>query len=259
MKKQIIASALIGFLVSCSGENDPAAETDTMQIKSCSVISNDVLSENLASPIGLYILTEDNEPYANESYKNSASLTQGKWVIDIPVYIAGKGLVYAYYPYSLSDTYPGMKVDMSRQIDILYCKAPPIIGVGSSSLSLELSHALSQIVVTVENEEVESLAFSSPQYGTFNVCTGTFSDLINGNVKSTSGKLFIIPHLCTDSELKFRLGNGIEYTYAISNMSFSPGENYTYQFKLNANREQLEIGSITVEDWVSDSIFQDYI
>ncbi len=261
MKNQIYVSALlcilIGSLVSCSG-GDPTAETHVMQIKSCSVRENNILSDNFSSPIGLYILTEDNKPYANESYKNSASLAHGKWVINTPVYITGKGLVYSYFPYALSDNTPEISVDMNQQVDVLYSKSPAIINVGTSALSLELSHALSQIVVSVENEEVESLSLSSPATASLNICTGIFSNSVTGKVSSLSKELLIVPHLCKES-LVIRLKNGNEYTYAISNANFSPGERYTYDFKLNANREKLEINSVTVEEWVSGGNHSGYL
>lgn len=263
MNKRIYSSALlctlIAFLVSCSGDNSPAAETATMQIKSCSVFSNNILSANFASPIGLYILKEDNQPYVPNSHKNSAYLSGEKWVVNTPVYITGKGKVYAYFPYSSSGSFPKILVDMSKQVDILFTKTPSIIDAGNFSLALTLSHALSQIVVSVENEEVESLSFLSPASGAFNISSGIFSDLTVGEVKTSSGKLLVIPHSCTGSEIKFKLKSGNEYTYAISNIDFMRGESYAYEFKLNADREQLEILSVTVEEWVNDSIFQDYI
>lgn len=37
------------------------------------------------------------------------------------------------------------------------------------------------------------------------------------------------------------------------------GESYTYKFKLTENREQLQITSVTVENWVTGSVFEDYL
>lgn len=36
-------------------------------------------------------------------------------------------------------------------------------------------------------------------------------------------------------------------------------EGYTYKFKLNEDREQLQITSVGVEDWVKGSIHEDYL
>lgn len=79
------------ILVSCSKDsnNEPAErEKMKMSISSCHVVKNDnSQSENFASPIGLYLLSEDNQPYDNISYKNSASLVGGQWKIAVPVYV----------------------------------------------------------------------------------------------------------------------------------------------------------------------------
>lgn len=246
-------------LFSCNGNDSSNTELPTMSIKSCFVIENNNQSENFSSPIGLYILTEDKKPYDKDSYKNFASLIHGNWQVNTPVYITGKGLVYAYYPYRTTDSSPLLAINMGDQDDLLYCKVPSPIEAGNSAPSLKLSHALSQIVVTVENEEIVSISLTSPLTGSFNICSGIFTDLVHGKVSSPSGQLLVIPHIATQTEMKIQLKNGNEYRYAISHMEYVAGENYTYQFKLNASREKLEFTSVTVEDWINDFVFQDYL
>lgn len=108
--------SLCCFLASCGNSDDPVAESSTMHITSCYVVNNNTLSENLSSPIGLYITTVDNKPYG-DSYRNYASLVHGNWMMNAPVYVENKGLVYSYYPYSESDTSPIVSLDMTKQVD----------------------------------------------------------------------------------------------------------------------------------------------
>ena len=111
------------ILVSCSKDNSdiPSCKEEIqMSISSCYVVKNDnSQSENFASPIGLYLLSEDNQPYDNASYKNSASLVGGQWKIAIPVYVEKPGKVYAYYPYQSGDDPEALVVNMANQVDLL--------------------------------------------------------------------------------------------------------------------------------------------
>ena len=256
MRKTTYFLFAIFFLASCGKEeNEPPVE-NRMDISSCYVVSNNIQSENFSSPIGLYILSEDNTPYDDGLYY--ASLVSGTWSINAPVYVTKKGLVYAYYPYRSDYELPLMAVNMSDQVDILYSKTSSAIAQGSSSLSIRLYHALSQLTVSVENEEVSGISLQSPITGKFDICSGGFSELVSGDVAASSGKLLIVPHSST-AEIKISLKDGKEYTYSVSGMSFVAGENYTYQFKLNANREKLEITSFTIEDWINDKVHNDYL
>ena len=106
------------ILVSCSKDNSdiPSCKEEIqMSISSCYVVKNDnSQSENFASPIGLYLLSEDNQPYDNASYKNSASLVGEQWKIAIPVYVEKPGKVYAYYPYHSGDDPEALVVHMAN-------------------------------------------------------------------------------------------------------------------------------------------------
>ncbi len=256
MKKIIYPIITLLLLVACGGsDSDPINQE--MSITSCYVVRNNNLSENFSSPIGLYILDPSGQPYSPD--KNKASLVSNSWILDSPVYITGAGKLYAYYPCSPTDNPPLLNVDISNQIDLLYSKTSVDIAVGSSSLSIKLYHALSQLQVTVENEEIAELSVRSPLVGKFNILTGIYSDLTFGESTSTSGSMLVIPHTAAGTELKITLKSGSEYTYSIDGMSFVPGENYKYDFKLNENREQLEIRSFSVEEWVNGFTHQDYL
>ncbi|MFP5155045.1 fimbrillin family protein [Bacteroides clarus] len=232
-----------------------------MSISSCYVVKNDnSQSENFASPIGLYLLSEDNQPYDNASYKNSASLVGEQWKIAIPVYVEKPGKVYAYYPYQSGDDPEALVVNMANQVDLLYSKTVANISPGSSSLSVKLHHALSQITVAVENEEVAGLSLLSPMTGKFNVCVGSFTQLTSGVVNVSSGNLLIVPHVpAVDAEMTICLKNGSCYQYSLAGMDLKPGETYVFKFKLNANRETLEIASFSVQDWVVRENHVDYL
>lgn len=260
MKRIIYILFSLSFLfTSCSDDGEPDAKTSAMSINSCYVLESNNIAENFASPIGLYVLNEDNQPYDPDSYKNSANLIHSDWQISTPVYVVGKGLVYAYYPYRPADSLPLMDIDMQQQTDILYTKVPSPIEPGNSALTLKLYHALSQIMISVEDEEVASVALYSPVTATLDICTSLFSNLKYNEVSCSSGQLLIIPHKMSKGEMKICLKSGNTYTYEISNMGFSPGENYTYKFKLNSNREKLEISSVTVENWINDYTHNDYL
>lgn len=262
MKKLLFSLFVSLSFLSCSKDSAPAErEEKQMSISSCYVVKNDnTQSENFASPIGLYILSEDNLPYDNVSYKNSASLVTGQWKIAAPVYVEKPGKVYAYYPYQSGDSPEALAVNMTNQVDLLYSKAVASIAPGSSSLSVKLHHALSQITVTVEDEEVSGLSLSSPLTGEFNVCTGSIKLLTTGVLDVSTGSLLIVPHApAANTEMAIRLKSGSGYRYSLAGMEFKPGENYTFAFKLNANRETLEITSFSVENWISDKIYNDYL
>lgn len=249
----------ISLLAACGGNDPELVQGDKMSINSCYVMRSNSLSENFSSPIGLYILAPDGAPYNADSYKNSASLISGSWSVTTPVYIMGSGLLYAYYPYSIVDNPPTLNVNVSNQVDMLYNKIPSSIAPGSSSLSIKLYHAMSQLQVNIEDEEISELSFYSPRSGKFNICTGVFSNLIYGDVVASSGQMLIVPHRVSGAELHITLEDGAEYSYPLDGMTFSPGENYTYQFELNENRERLEIQSFSVEEWVNDFIYNDYL
>lgn len=260
MRNLLYPVFFICMLCSCSSNEDPEDDM-CMTINSCYIVkNNNNLSENFSSPIGVYVLTEDNKPYDAVSYKNSASLVSGKWQIDIPVYVEKPGKVYAYYPYQSGDNPESLAVNMADQTDLLYSKSAVAMAPGSSSLSVKLYHALSQITVTVEGEEVVALSLFSPVTGQFNICSGMFSQLAMGNVAATSDKLLLIPYTVPDdTELSIRLKSGAQYSYSLAGRLFKSGENCSFQFKLNANRETLEIMSFPVVDWITDQVHNDYL
>lgn len=247
--------------IGCSSESPETTEPEIeMSITSCYVVKNDIQSESFSSPIGLYILSETGQPYNEDSYKNSASYLSGSWALNSPVLITQKGMLYAYYPYpASSNELPNLTVDMSKQVDLLYSKTPSIMSTGASSLSVKLHHAMSQVTVEVVGEEVSSLSIYSPLTGKFNICSGAFTGLNYGVVGAPSESLLIVPHSATGTELNIKLKNGDEYTYSVDGMMFRPGENYTYQFTLQDNREFLEIQSVSVEEWVNDFTHNDYL
>jgi lipoprotein len=252
------------LLASCSSDSStiPGGKNDMqMSISSCYVVKNDnSQSENFVSPIGLYLLSEDNQPYDNLSYKNSASLVDGQWKIAVPVYVEKNGKVYAYCPYQSGDNPEALAVNMANQVDLLYSKAATSIAPGSSSLSVKLHHAFSQITVAVENEEVSNLSLPSPMTGNFDVCTGSFTRLASGAVNVSSDNLLIVPHVpVTGTEMTICLKNGMDYRYSLSGMDLKPGETYVFKFKLNADRETLEIASFSVVDWVVRENHVDYL
>ena len=76
--------SLCYFFVSCGNSDELMAGSSAMHIASCYVVNNNTLSENLSSPIGLYITTVDNKPYG-DSYRNYASLVHGNWIPTIPI------------------------------------------------------------------------------------------------------------------------------------------------------------------------------
>ena len=260
MKKYVfpILCSLV-FSACGSSDPDPTVQDDELSISSCHVVVSNNLSENFSSPIGLYILDGSGQPYDPTSYKNSASLISGNWLVSTPVYITGAGKLYAYYPYSSSDNLPSLNVDVSNQVDLLYSKNPVSIGFNSSSLSIKLYHALSQLQVSVEDEEISQLSVRFPLTGKFNIMSGLYSDLVYGQASSSTGKMLVIPHIASGAELAITLKSGSQYTYSLDGKSFSAGENYTYQFKLSESKEKLEFRSISVEDWVSDFIHKDYL
>lgn len=252
------------LLVSCSkdGNNEPTEREEIkMSINSCYVVKNDnSQSENFDSPIGLYLLSENNQPYDNISYKNSASLLGGQWKIAIPVYVEKTGKVYSYYPYQSGDNPEALAINMANQVDLLYSKVVANIAPGSSSLSVKLHHALSQITVIVEGEEVSGISLVSPLTAEFNVCTGFFVQQVTGVVNVNSDNLLIIPHApAVNTEMTIRLKNGSSYQYSLAGMDLKQGETYVFKFKLNANRETLEITSFSVVDWVVRENHVDYL
>jgi len=259
MKHFIFPILSILLLTACGGSDPDPVQESEMSINSCYVVRNSNLSENFNSPIGLYILDSEGQPYDSSSYKNSASLVSGVWSVTNPVYIDGAGSLYAYYPYFVTDNPPSLSVNVSHQVDLLYSKSPVSLGPGNSSLSIKLYHAMSQLQVSVEDEEIGMLSLQSPLTGKFNICNGVYSSLVYGLTSSSSGDILVIPHTAAGTELKILLKSGSEYTYSIDKMTFSPGENYKYEFKLNDNREKLEIRSFSVEEWINDFVHNDYL
>lgn len=255
---------MLAIIYSCSepanGEEPPEPiPARALQINSCMTIENENVNENLLSPIGLLVTTTDGNPYNEESYKTYATLTHSQWIIQSPVYITGQGLVRAYYPYEASAALPILEIDLKNQVDLLYQKSPIGIDAGSEGVNIELSHALSQVNVNVEYEDVASLSLHAPVKSNFNIITGAFNDMQYGEVTAQGGQLLLIPHSLDNADLIITLKNGESYTYSLSSVTYNSGENYTYSFQLNKYREKLEIISITIKDWVTGFIHQDYL
>ena len=118
---------------------------------------------------------------------------------------------------------------------------------------------MSQLVVSVKGEEVTGLSLSSPVTCRFNICTGEFTDLQSGQVASTGGRLFVVPHVTVGKEMLITLKSGKQYTYSVDGTEFRAGESYTYEFQLNEDRDKLEILDISVEDWINDNNYNDYL
>lgn len=258
MKKSIY-SILMSCFIAASCSNEQTIDNDSqMRIQSCYVMSsNNSQSENFSSPIGLYIQDEGGHPYDKGSYY--ASLSSGSWVLNEPVYVTKKGYVYSYYPYQEGVSLPEVSVDMNGQTDWLYTETPYEINNGSASLSIKLHHALALLNVSVENEVVAHLSLESPRTAKLNVCTGLFTEQVSGEVSASSDKLLVIPHTVSNKELKIRLSSGKEYSYTLDSTLLEQGKSYTFQFKLNEDREQLEVVSFSVEKWESGDVFNDYL
>ena len=261
MKKLLLPLFSICLITASCGDDDNAKSTNNMSISSCYMVkSNAVKQENFtspSSPIGLYVLSEDGRPYEGNGLF-SASLSSGSWSMSSPVYVSKAGKVYSYYPYLPTDTAPVLPVDAAAQVDLLYSKVPSAIAPGSASLSIRFYHALSRLTVSVEGEEVAKLSFTSPLTSKFNICSGAFTDKVQGVVTVSSGQMLVVPHTAS-TELKITLGSGKEYSYPVSGIEFRSGETCAFQFRLNDNREKLEVLSFSVEDWVEENNYNDYL
>lgn len=85
---------------------------------------------------------------------------------------------------------PHKAIDMQLSNLIYYIVKNPVeFASGKSSVNLVLHHALSRIVVKVDNQTVISLSIESPITGNFDVITGNFADLVTGTVTSTDSTL----------------------------------------------------------------------
>ena len=76
---------------------------------------------------------------------------------------------------------------------------------------------------------------------------------------STDGRLFVVPHVTVGKEMIITLKSGKQYTYSVDGTEFRAGESYTYEFQLNEDRDKLEILDISVEDWINDNNYNDYL
>lgn len=253
----ILASFL---LLSCERSSEIEAAHEELSVSSC-VVSSRAVEQTPAtsSPICVWALDSSKLPY-NGSATRLLSLTNGLWLFDTPIYVDANtsgGYLYACYPAGLS-TSTTQAIDMQLQSDLLYCKNPVEFASGKSSVNLVLHHALSRIVVKVDNQTVIGLSIESPIRANFDVLTGNFADLATGTVTSTDSTLLIIPHSKELSQLKINLDNGKTYTYSITNSSFSSEKSYVYGFVLNENREQLSVKTVTIEPWIEEK-YQDYL
>lgn len=258
MKKVFYLLVFIGLIAACGGDENGGTEPE-MKISSCYVVSSSSgQSENFFFPVGMYITSEAGQPYEGSGVW-SANCNSGAWTMDKPVYVTKAGKVYAYYPYSSNDTPPVLPLDMTKQTDVLYSRVASPIAPGSVSLSIKLYHALSKVVVSVKGEEVTGLSLPSPVTCRFDICTGEFTDLQSGQVVSTGGRLFVVPHITVGKEMLITLKSGKQYTYSVDGTEFRTGESYSYEFRLNEDRDKLEILDISVEDWINDNNYNDYL
>ena len=259
MKKVFYPLFAICLITASCSDDDSTKRADNMSINSCYLIKNNTTqSESFSSPIGMYILTDDGQPYDGNGVFN-ATYNSGTWSMNAPVYVTKAGKVYSYYPYRPTDTPSSLALDMSGQVDVLYSKVPSTIAPGSSTLSIKLYHALSKLTVSVEGEKIAKISLASPVKCKFDICTGAFINKEPGIVTVPTDQMLIIPHTATDTEIKITLKTGKEYSYSVSGTEFQSGENYTYQFRLNENRDKLEILSFSVEDWINDNNHNDYL
>lgn len=109
------------------------------------------------------------------------------------------------------------------------------------------SSCSSQITVAVENEEVAGLSLLSPMTENLHVCVGSFTQLTSGVVNVSSGNLLIVftsGSGCGNDDLS---EEWFLLSVFLAGMDLKPGETYVFKFKLNANRETLEIASFSVQ------------
>lgn len=257
MKKVFYLLVFISLIAASCSNEDKQKDNAQMSINSCYVLQNNTELESFNHPIGMYILNQKGNPYEKGTYY--ANYESGNWHLNEPVYVSEKGSVYAYFPYKSSDVLPELSIDMTKQEDLLYSKLAVAIAPGSSALSIKLYHALSQLSVSVAGEKISSVSLYSPVRCKFNICSGAFTDSTMGNVTSQSDKILVIPHTAAGTDLIITLQDGKQYSYSLEGAVYRSGENYTYQFQLNDNREKLEIVSFTVEDWINDEIYNDYL
>lgn len=252
----ILASFL---LLSCERSSEIEVAHEELSVSSC-VVSSRAVEQTPAtsSPICVWALNSSKLPY-NGNATRLLSLRNGLWSLDTPIYVDTNtsGYLYACYPAN-HNTSTTQDIDMQLQSDLLYCKNPVEFASGKSSVNLVLHHALSRIVVKVDNQTVTGLSIESPIRANFDVLTGNFADLATGTVTSTDSTLLIIPHSKELSQLKINLDNGKTYTYSITNSSFSSEKSYVYGFVLNENREQLSVKTVTIEPWIEEK-YQDYL
>ena len=250
---------LLSFLFSCDPATESPQEVEGLSVKSCTVRALSSEQETIApSPLRIWVVGASYSAYDGDICRLLTNLNQ-TWNLSAPVYVQGTsiGYVYACYPADLS-TSTTQAIDMQLQSDLLYCKNPVEFASGKSSVNLVLHHALSRIVVKVDNQTVTGLSIESPIRANFDVLTGNFADLATGTVTSTDSTLLIIPHSKELSQLKINLDNGKTYTYSITNSSFSSEKSYVYGFVLNENREQLSVKTVTIEPWIEEK-YQDYL
>ena len=102
--------------------------------------------------IGLLVMEgETDKPYMGiiEYLNVKATLENGKWVTDIPIYVnSSSATIYAYYPDTLNITDPKSIPVNSRLLDVLFCKCLNINNQ-SPNATIRMNHAFARLRVRI--------------------------------------------------------------------------------------------------------------
>lgn len=216
MKKEILLAALPLLsitLASCNNENAVIAETGSGDLKITASIQGGTLTRSEKfdwaenDQLGVFVCNGTiDKPYLgnNDRYTNVLFQHNGKGFFAQNVYLdENPAEIFAYFPYAVSNkTGTAIPVESTSQTDYLYGHSDTPASITQKKVTIEMKHALSQVVfklrkaasynegscvlqaLTIENNDASNTFKTA---GTLDLSTGT----ITGT--STDGTLTLIP------------------------------------------------------------------
>jgi hypothetical protein len=247
-QKQLSISASIGGVTRASATSKSAWET--------------------GDRLGVFVLSDGGgfaSPYhgASEYLNAPFTFSAGAWTSAKITLDNRKGDVYAYYPYNSTSTDgSAIPVESASQTDYLWAKSASKVSVYNTHISLNMQHALTQVVFRMKRESYtggegrlsrveignHGSAKALQTSGSLNLATGGISGTAEGSVILTADHLveasesvfaaIVLPVTATtgeDLKVVFTIDGKDYYHVFAAGTAWTPGYRNIYSFTLKDN------------------------
>lgn len=202
--------------------------------------------------------------------KYTTTTTSGNFTTDKEVYVTGSSVtVNAYYPYAETVTDNSIAFNISgtsnayQEKDFMWAQGTVTKSNGKATLLF--AHKMNRLCLTLSGGDITDKSSVTTTFeglitsGTFNTATGVITnDKTTGKVKvsSTGKKIYMIYPPQSTSKVSMVINIGTKYYYAtlsLATSDSSTGKTLNYSVTLNDAKVQVELSSVTITGWNSES------